>query len=59
MNSEEGVKRVKSTFEGSEEGQVKRVTSEEGQVYISALTFQGNCFKVASGKRGDVPAVTY
>ncbi len=44
MNSEEGVK--------SEE-------SEEGQVYICALTFQGNCFKVASGKRGDVPAVTY
>ncbi len=47
------MKRVKSTFE-SEEGQ-----SEEGQVYICALTFQGNCFKVASGKRGDVPAVTY
>jgi len=32
---------------------------EWGQVYISALTFQGNCFKVASGKRGDVPAATY
>jgi len=53
MNSEEGVK-----SEESEEGQVY-IGSEEGQVYICALTFQGNCFKVASGKRGDVPAVTY